>query len=126
MECPKCDARLAPVQVDEIQVDRCVRCGGIWFDGGEHEAVRQVPGAAPAIDTGPAWQASMHNRQERSYCPRDGTLMIRVAVPDEPTILVERCPRCDGSFFDAGEFSELKDRALSEMVRRSRPMRRID
>ena len=32
MDCPKCQARLEPVQYAGVEVDRCVRCGGLWFD----------------------------------------------------------------------------------------------
>lgn len=123
MECPKCQAAMAAVQVDEIEVDRCVRCGGLWFDSHEHEAVRRVEGAE-TIDSGPAWQAAMHNAQGKTFCPRDGTLMRRFVVPGQLEIQVERCPECDGSFFDAGEFTELKDHELGDLVRRSRPVRR--
>ena len=124
MECPKCQATMEPVRVDEIEVDRCVRCGGLWFDSQEHEAVRHRE-AAEQIDSGPAWMASMHNAQERTYCPRDGTLMARFAPSERPEIRVERCPTCDGSFFDAGEFTQLKEHELGDLVRRSRPVKRI-
>jgi Zn-finger nucleic acid-binding protein len=32
MECPKCQARMEVVVFEDMEVDRCVRCGGPWFD----------------------------------------------------------------------------------------------
>src|SRR5687767_2681433 len=32
VECPKCSGTLQPVVQDNIEVDRCVQCGGLWFD----------------------------------------------------------------------------------------------
>lgn len=125
MECPKCQATMELVRVDDVEVDRCVRCGGLWFDRLEDEAVRRLDGAE-ALDSGPAWQAPMHNAQGRTYCPRDGTLMRRFVSPERPELWVERCPECQGSFFDAGEFTALQETELGELVRRSRPERRVE
>jgi Zn-finger nucleic acid-binding protein len=120
MECPKCQADLATVLVDEIEINRCVRCGGLWFDRREDTALmRDAPAAAAAIDTGPVWQSSMHNDQGKSFCPRDGSLMRRLAVPDRPGMWVERCPTCEGTYFDAGELAQLTEGEIGRLVRSS-------
>ena len=120
MDCPKCQARLEPVQYAGVEVDRCVRCGGLWFDPREHEELRKLSGSE-SLDTGPRWLAETHDRQERSFCPRDGTLMVRIRDVARPDIRFESCPVCHGSFFDAGEFSDQKDQALGEFLSRQSP-----
>ena len=36
MKCPKCaQARLKKVKVDQLELDHCDECGGLWLDGGE-------------------------------------------------------------------------------------------
>ena len=120
MECPKCHAVMTALRVDEVEIDRCDRCGGLWFDRREAVAILQTdPAAAAAIDTGPSWQAAIHNEQGKVYCPRDGTLMRKLAVPDRPGLVVERCGACEGTFFDAGEFTQLTDREIGMLVRSS-------
>lgn len=37
MKCPKCGMDLTTIEMKGIQLDRCVSCGGTWFDGGEME-----------------------------------------------------------------------------------------
>ena len=35
MQCPKCAGQTEIATYDETKVDRCTRCGGLWFDTGE-------------------------------------------------------------------------------------------
>ena len=117
MECPKCQAQMEPVRFEDTEVDRCVRCGGLWFDALEEEEIRRRTGSE-AIDTGPTWQAAMHNLQTKVLCPVDGTLMLRMVDVAQPEIWVESCPVCHGTFFDAGEFTDLKENAVGKLLRR--------
>jgi Zn-finger nucleic acid-binding protein len=32
MGCPKCQAHMEVVRFETTDVDRCVHCGGLWFD----------------------------------------------------------------------------------------------
>jgi Zn-finger nucleic acid-binding protein len=119
MECPKCQARMEVVRFEDTEVDRCVRCGGLWFDVLEQEQLSGRPGSE-AIDSGPAWMASMHDAQVKVLCPVDGALMIRMVDATRPHIWVESCPLCRGTFFDAGEFTDFKEFPISELLQRQR------
>jgi uncharacterized protein len=119
VECPKCQAHMEPVRFEDVEVDRCIRCGGLWFDLLEDEELR-VRAGSEAIDSGPAWQASMHNVQDNVFCPVDGTLMVRLVATTRPHLWVESCPRCHGTFFDAGEFTEFKEHTPGDLFRRQR------
>ena len=37
MRCPKCGESLEEINFQEIQVDRCTGCRGVWLDPGELE-----------------------------------------------------------------------------------------
>ncbi len=116
MECPKCQAEMESVRFEDIEVDRCIRCGGLWFDALEHDELRGRTGSE-ALDTGPTWQAGMHNVQPKVFCPRDGTLMVRMVNTPQPELWVESCPVCGGTFFDAGEFTEFKEQTVGKLLR---------
>jgi Zn-finger nucleic acid-binding protein len=62
--------------------------------------------------------AAMHDAQEKVFCPVDGALMVRMVDAARPQIWVESCPVCHGRFFDAGEFTDVKERGLAELLRR--------
>ena len=117
MECPKCQAQMEPVRFEDTEVDRCVRCGGLWFDALEEEEIRGRTGSE-AIDTGPTWQAPMHNVQLNVFCPVDGTRMLRMVDAAQPDMWVEYCPVCHGTFFDAGEFTDSKEHPVGKLLRR--------
>jgi uncharacterized protein len=35
MMCPRCDGSLKEFKFEEVVVDRCDKCGGVWLDSGE-------------------------------------------------------------------------------------------
>ena len=35
MQCPRCDGRLNEMKVEEVTIDTCEKCGGVWLDSGE-------------------------------------------------------------------------------------------
>jgi hypothetical protein len=37
MNCPRCDGSLKESKIDEVSIDTCEKCGGIWLDSGELE-----------------------------------------------------------------------------------------
>jgi uncharacterized protein with PIN domain len=37
MRCPRCDGTLNETKVEEVSIDLCDKCGGVWLDSGELE-----------------------------------------------------------------------------------------
>lgn len=35
MRCPRCNSALAVTKFEDVSVDRCDNCGGLWLDAGE-------------------------------------------------------------------------------------------
>ncbi len=113
MKCPKCENNMETVEFEGIEVDRCKSCKGIWFDAGESDWLFGKD-AATAIDTGDPSIGKRTNQIDRYRCPRCGGGMLRKIDPRRTKIRYEECTSCRGSFFDAGEFSDLiKDAAAA-------------
>ena len=36
-KCPKCDGTLGAIAFENVEIDRCANCHGVWFDAGELE-----------------------------------------------------------------------------------------
>jgi len=99
---------MVKVLFEGVEVDRCADCHGLWFDRFEREALLKRRDSE-AIDNGNAQLGSQFDCVDCIVCPRCGTRMIRmVALGRRPRIHFEQCPLCAGSFFDAGEFTYLK------------------
>ena len=37
--CPLCHEPLVAFELDGVEIDRCVDCGGVWLDAGELESL---------------------------------------------------------------------------------------
>ena len=43
MACPRCDGSLKESTFEEITIDTCEKCGGVWLDSGELEQLIRKP-----------------------------------------------------------------------------------
>jgi PAT family beta-lactamase induction signal transducer AmpG len=117
MRCPKCRADMEQVEFEGVEIDRCKYCKGIWFDAGEREALQDIKGAT-AIDTGDAKSGKEANKVDNYACPRCSGAMVKVVDPQQTHIWFEVCSSCSGSFFDAGEFTDITDHTISDFFKR--------
>ena len=117
MRCPKCRSDMELLQIEGVEIDRCSGCHGLWFDPGEVEKLRNKKVAA-AIDIGDPVSGKVHNAKDRYRCPRCGGRMLRKADPLQKHIWYEECEACHGSYFDAGEFTDLATLSVSDLFKR--------
>lgn len=88
----------------------------MWFD--RLEAKEQARHVAE-IDVGSAAKGAELNKVDRIACPVcPNTPLIRMVDNEQPHIWFEACSSCNGRFFDAGEFEDLNDRSLGDVIRR--------
>ncbi len=108
MKCPKCPhGKLEVVTVDEVEVDRCAECRGIWFDQAELGELldKERDKVTPLL--GGEDEAGFD--YERGSCPRDGKQLLRVKSVRNPAITLDHCSACRGIWLDSGEFQRIKD-----------------
>lgn len=108
---------MAAVTFDGVNVHRCTRCQGLFFDEFEKEELLKLKGADD-IDMGDPKTGRSYNRVDRVDCPRCYTQMIRMVDLEQPHIWFEHCTVCGGSFFDAGEFKDLAHHTMADFFRR--------
>jgi len=41
MKCPRCDGSLKETKFEEVLIDTCDKCGGVWLDSGEFEQINK-------------------------------------------------------------------------------------
>ncbi|MCZ6503488.1 MAG: zf-TFIIB domain-containing protein [Gammaproteobacteria bacterium] len=103
MLCPKCDAKMEEVTCEDVVIDRCSACKGIWFDSGEAETLSKK-WIAEFIDTGDTEVGRKLDALDTISCPRCGETMRRFFDIDGIQLQFEKCDG-HGQFFDAGEFT---------------------
>jgi Zn-finger nucleic acid-binding protein len=118
LQCPKCQAPMDEMQIENTQVDRCTSCRGLWFDALEDEDLRGTDAAETLDDpqSGPA--PAPKGRRSAIDCPRCKSPMIQMVDRLGKRIQYESCPRCHGKFLDAGEFKAMEPRGVKATMRR--------
>lgn len=109
--CPRCNSATSVVGVDQLELDRCARCGGIWFDVGEvrelrklvddkrvREQLQELPHAHGA--------GSTSTEAVALACPVCALKMVRRHHEDAPGVVVDRCQQ-HGTWLDQGEAERL-------------------
>ncbi len=103
MRCCKCDADMEELRCENVVIDRCTGCKGIWFDHGEAEDLSER-WIAEFIDTGDPSLGVLSDHHDTIPCPRCGETMKRFLDIDDQQLQFEQCDE-HGKFFDAGEFT---------------------
>ena len=117
LKCPKCQHGMHEVTHGDVTIDRCSTCHGLWFDDGELSKLRNKEAAA-ALDIGDVTTGKEQNKIENYRCPRCAGPMNRLVDPEQPHIWFEQCGSCRGSFFDAGEMTDLVTASISDFFKR--------
>ena len=113
MICPKCFGEFEQIVFSDIEIDRCTNCRGLFFDMLEKEDLLRIEGSE-AVDIGPDQVDPIYNEMRDVECPRCAQPMIPMVDKDQFHIKFEACPACYGTFFDAGEFRDLKEHTVLE------------
>jgi uncharacterized protein len=116
MNCPKCISPMVKVNFAGVEVDRCTSCQGLFFEEFEKEQLRKLKGTE-VIDTGDPKVGREFNKVDLINCPRCTSRMIRMVDLEQPHIWFEHCTVCGGSFFDAGEFRDLKHHTILDFFK---------
>ncbi|MBI5623333.1 MAG: zf-TFIIB domain-containing protein [Elusimicrobia bacterium] len=105
MKCPKCrDAQLTEVQAGPgLAVDLCRACSGAWLDKSEiYRFVRQPQRLYEELG------AAFRSVSPSDFsCPRCQKMMLHARL-ESADIVLEACPGCGGTWFDAGEVEKLQ------------------
>ncbi len=109
MICPTCKSAMIVVEYNQIELDYCIVCRGVWFDSGElelllhslnledtHQVLGNILDSPEAAST-----------EKKRKCPVCNQKMKKTTVGNEPSILIDVCRREDGLWFDGGEVAHL-------------------
>jgi len=106
---------MVEVDHDEIIIDRCTHCEGLWFDADEAHHLKLKPGSE-VVDTGHPGEGQKWDSRADIHCPHCGKEMLKTADPKQQHIWYELCPE-HGMFMDAGEFTDFKQESLLDFFR---------
>lgn len=106
MTCPHCGEEMIVLELDQVEIDYCLACGGIWLDSGELEML---------LDGGPekdkllaSFQTGEKIPERKKRCPICRKKMAKLlAGHNNERVLLDKCPRGHGLWFDGGELRQI-------------------
>ncbi|MBD3852496.1 MAG: zf-TFIIB domain-containing protein [Acidobacteria bacterium] len=97
MKCPSCTSEMSEESRGGVRLDLCGVCFGVWFDGGELEAL-QTGGGSPRLSGVPGPGASYEPTGGSAHvkCPRCERDILRTGRISKHEVI--RCTSCRGLF----------------------------
>ncbi len=93
MFCPFCKSAMVIMELNEVEVDHCFECGGVWLDSGELEQL---------IDNRPLQLEEVQTNEHPLKCPICSRKMKKVLWSKGKSLILDKCDQ-DGLWFDNGE-----------------------
>jgi Zn-finger nucleic acid-binding protein len=98
------------LELQEVEIDYCTDCGGIWLDAGELEMLLDDRESADKLLK--SFNVDANCPEKPRKCPICLKKMLKVIVGQaQPTLLIDRCRKGDGLWFDKGELQDIFSRA---------------
>ena len=105
MNCPVCKESMIILELNEVEIDYCSQCHGIWLDSGELEELLKD---SKAKDQLLASFEIDNNVKEKPYkCPICSKRMDKVLYGENKKVLVDKCRKEHGLWFDKGELHQI-------------------
>ena len=110
MDCPVCKNAMITLELADVEIDHCTDCGGIWLDAGELELLLGEPEQAKSLLD--SFKIDSNCAEKPRKCPICLKKMKKiVAGESKPKLLIDKCVRGDGLWFDEGELQDIVSRA---------------
>lgn len=120
MQCPKCNNPMEIQTIENVEIDVCSNCAGVWFDQDElRKAKDQAEPDANWMDF-EIWKHEDRFKfsQRPVKCPKCNVDMVIINY-DDTDVEIDYCPQCRGTWLDEGEFNKIIDALDSELAHKS-------
>ncbi len=112
MNCPNCDEILIAVEKNNIEVEYCIKCKGIFLDADEWYLIKNELKLPFLVDDLMNINPCKDNCNEKpKVCPKCNQVMEKVKMGN---LVLDRCPNRHGVWFEAGELSEYLNKNAKE------------
>lgn len=106
--CPRCKEKLSPHALEELEVEVCTLCGGLWIGSNQfREAVKKPPPKGMGNDQEESIGKALWE-ESKLACPRCGLLMSKGRYAYSSGVIIDRCQNCGGIWLDRGELARLR------------------
>lgn len=106
MNCPVCNEPMVVLELEQVEVDHCPGCKGIWLDEGELEML--LDDADRAYGFLDSFEVDDQTAEKTRKCPICRKRMEKVLCGADSAVQIDRCGKNrDGLWFDCGELASI-------------------
>lgn len=109
------------VEHNQIELDYCTKCQGVWFDSGELELLLEsmsLEGSNMLLGNIISSTETKSSEKKRR-CPLCNQKMRKTTIGQQPKILIDVCRQGDGLWFDGGEVGQLIKQLISKSTEKA-------
>jgi len=103
MNCPACKHSMVILELNQVEIDYCTNCKGIWLDRGELDLIFST---ADKKEIAKSFSAKTESDEVKRRCPICKKTMDKVEF-ENTGIIIDRCTNNHGLWFDRGELKLL-------------------
>ncbi|MEO8232460.1 MAG: zf-TFIIB domain-containing protein [Ignavibacteriota bacterium] len=103
MNCPACKNSMVILELNQVEIDYCSACKGIWFDNGELELIFSNSDNKTIAKS---FSIKKDFDEAKRRCPICKKKMDKVEF-ENTNIILDRCSNNHGLWFDNGELQAL-------------------
>jgi len=103
MNCPACKNSMVILELNQVEIDYCTNCKGIWLDRGELDLIFST---GDKKEIAKSFSARPEFDEVKRRCPICKKKMDKVEF-ENSGIILDRCTNNHGLWFDRGELKSL-------------------
>ena len=114
-QCPVDDFTLKPMEYEDVTVDVCLHCGGVWLDAGELEIIQKTQDSdfrgvpRSELDSLTAAEGMAQSKDEGARdCVSCKDPMEKCEYAFSSQVMIDRCSKGHGIWLDKGELARLE------------------
>lgn len=101
MNCPACNLPLIILELNQVEVDYCANCLGIWLDEGELELL--LEDSEEKNNLFKSFIIDRKSKEKSVKCPICRKKMDKVICGEENKVILDKCKKSHGLWFNKGE-----------------------
>ena len=105
MDCPACKHSLIILELNNVEIDYCTHCEGVWLDGGELEIL--LEGLDEKDKLIASFTIDKSSKEKPVKCPICRKKMEKILCGEDESVLIDKCKNHHGLWFDKGELVSL-------------------
>ena len=106
MDCPVCkDEPMIVLELNEVEIDYCLNCKGIWLDAGELELLLGTNSKTEEFLS--SFTLDTQTKEKKLKCPVCTKKMEKILTVGNKKVRFDKCKANHGVWFDADELEDI-------------------